>query len=225
MKYLTKYSIALLLLSVLFLTCCKSQPFPPSGAKAKQLKAQRKTLEEAKGEIKENWLSWVHGDWMWFKKFYNESLSEADVPNMTMVPIPIYRMDSVSFYNYTTDTDIANSLALETKKADYLVLLKDSAFVATDEVYYYPDGKWNTGGGYSGLFPGIANKYYTLYSQGIPFYRLHLYMNKSSYHYSWSFYDNGKEFVSIQSDGSEISLIQQLNAERDSMKEYYKKKQ
>jgi hypothetical protein len=207
---------------------CKHQSgtsylFPYTKEKIEQLKALRKTIDEAKGEAKDSWIDLVHessSGWEWYEKYYHTTLSDADVPATTMLPVPVYQMDSVSFCSCNTNADIANSLVLDNKNALFLVK-KDSAFVVAIRSQYI-GGSW-FGGDDSGIFPGIAQKYYLLYSQGIPFYAFYLYSDsKSTYHVTYAFYDNGKELMEIRSDGSKVPLIQTLNAVRDSQLKFYK---
>jgi hypothetical protein len=215
MKYIT-----LLLLSAIMFSCCKTQQFPPTNEKAKQLKTQQKILDAAKDEVKKSWVGLVNGKWQWFKEAYNETLSDADIPSMSMVAIPVYRMDSISFYNFNSNVDIMNSITLEIKKAEYYVL-KNNAFIAVIRSQY--TGSHWSGGGYSGIYPNIAQKSFSLYSNGIPFYTLQIYPYQTDSPYIWTFYNNGKELIVIHSDGSEVPLIDELNQERNALKEWHKK--
>jgi hypothetical protein len=219
MKYFKTTGI--LLLSVIMLACCKTQQFPPTNEKAKQLKNQQKILDAAKSQVKDNWVNLVHSysNWDWFKKAYNENLSDADIPSMSMVAIPVYRMDSTLFYNFTSNADIVNNLMIDSKNALFLIR-EDTSFVVAIESKY-TGCQWS-GGGYSGIIRGIAKKYYHLYSQGISFYNLYVYPYQTNSPFIFAFYNNSKELMSIHPDGSEVPLTDELNQERNALKEWYK---
>jgi hypothetical protein len=212
--------VCVVLSSILLFACCKTLHFPPTKEKAEEQKTLLQTLDTQKERMMQVWLSSAKERWQWFKEAYNEKLSDADIPDMKIVSVSVYRMDSLSFYNCNSDRDIINSIALETKKGKYLVLLRDSAFVARYDALCYPNG-WMRGG-YGGIFDGIAQKYYELYKKGIPFYTLHVYYYKTNDPPVWAFYNNGKKLMSIHSDGSESPLIEDLNKRRKELLEWYK---
>jgi hypothetical protein len=214
-------TICIVSLSILLFACCKTLQFPPTKEKAQQLKAMQKQLDAAKTDVKNRWLSSVHSvkGWKWFKESYNEELSDADIPLMSMVAAPAFRMDSVSFYSFHTNADIVNSLNLETQRADFFVLL-NGAFVALSRSQNRGNG-WD-GGGYSGIYAGIAQKIYQLYARGISVYSLYIYYYRTDDPSVWEFYNNGKRLMSIHSDGSESPLIEDLNKRRKELLEWYK---
>jgi hypothetical protein len=189
---------------------CKSQQFPYSKTKTKQLNVWKKTLDEGKEQVKSYWIDLVDGKWDFFQKSYQTNLSEADVSSMNLVPIPIYTIDSISFYQATTKSTLIQRLNLDTNNALYLVK-KDSSFVA--RIYpQWQSNQWRNGEGYSGLFLPVAQKLYSLYAIGIQIYIINIHpYYKHKYHYYFMAFDNGKDLMSIQSDGSEIPLMQDID--------------
>jgi hypothetical protein len=215
-----KYGM-LLVWSVLLFACCKTLKFPPTKEKTQQLTTHQKTIDAAKNQVKSSWVDLVHSSlgWEWYYEHYNEKISESDIPSMSMVAVPFYRIDSIPFYTCNTDADIVNNLTIESNQAVFLVK-KDTAFVVAIESKCFGT-KWD-GGNCSGIFSGIAQKCYQLYTKGMPFYNLHVYCYRTNDPPVWIFYNNGKRLISIQSDGSEMPLIEELNKKRESLQRWYK---
>jgi len=216
-KWMWMFILSAMMLQVLY--SCKRQMFPYSKAKKKQLTFWKKTLGEGKTQVKTYWVDLADKKWDWFKKYYNTELSDKDVPSMNLVPIPIYTIDSVSLYGAKTKSSIIQSMALDTNNALYLVQ-KDSTFVAA--VYStYQSNQWQNGGGYSGIFTSVAQKFSSLYSSGISFYSIDVYpYSKSRDHLSFNVYDNGKDLISIKANGKEVLFVDELTKLKQDIAKY-----
>jgi hypothetical protein len=201
--------IVLLLLLLLTLYACRTHSYPVIQTKSKQLAEFRKTLEKIKDQQKDYWDTLVNGRWDFFKKCYNTTLSEKDVPNLTFVAIPVYSIDHKTCRNFMEGKGKVKNLTLDTMRAMFLII-KDSLIVGQYSAMFRSD-KWQTGDGYSGFTSGAAKILNLLYSQGINLYVVNIYLSLNSlyYHFQALAYDNNKDIIVI-GNGNKMTLNQYL---------------
>jgi len=214
-KWMWMFILSAMMLHVLY--SCKRQMFPYSKAKIKQLTSWKKMLGEGKTQVKTYWVNLVNNKWDWFEKYYNTELSDKD--SLNLVPIPIYTIDSVSLYGAKTKSSIIQSLVLDMNNAQYLVQ-KDNNFVAA--VYStYQSNQWQNGEGYSGLISLVAQKFSSLYADGISFYEINVYaFSKSREYFKFIIYDNGKDLISIKANGKEVLFVDELSKLKQDIAKY-----
>ena len=196
---------------VQFFSSCKSNL---SISKEKQKKGTllkwEHTLDAGKKEVKNYWVDLVDGNWDFFKKSYNTELNDSDIQKLELVPMLVYTIDSIDFANISSKTSPAIILKLNTEKAIFEGL-KDNKFVVAIHAKYV-DNKWKNEGGYSGIYPVIADKLFDLYfNEKTPFFEVDVNAFPSQ-HYLYNFlvYKENGEYKCIKMTGKTPLLTDEL---------------
>jgi hypothetical protein len=227
MKRLIIVQLAFILLFCLF--SCKTQPFPYSKEKRKQLQEFRETLNKTKEQAKQYLVNSINEspELNWLEKYCKVKFTNDDVPAMTIETIPVYRIDSIAFWHCRNISDVVKNMTLETRNANFY-LRKDSIFIS-DFRAVLRDNEWKSGGGFCGIYPNLSKKFQFLYSHGFPIYNVKVFFTTTRAHYydmpdcSYNVYDNGKELIIIKINGSETPFIQELENQRNYSRPYYMK--
>lgn len=88
-----------------------------------------KKLERSKKEVLESWLDVIHHDLTTLERS-GISLSKPDLDMLKFYPIVKYEIDSISYINISSTTDVSKILKISNERAKYYIL-KDNQFIAT----------------------------------------------------------------------------------------------
>jgi hypothetical protein len=94
-----------------------------------------KTLEKGKKDVSSVWLDLFNHDLKSLEKRFYISLTDSDLDKLKYYPVVKYLIDSTSFANITSKTDIKKFLALREGYAKYYIL-NDDRFIVVADIRY-----------------------------------------------------------------------------------------
>ncbi len=194
---------------VLFVNACKPT-FPLSKKERSEMSNWTNQLNQSEGLVKAYWVELID-DRLDFFRQYKIAISIEEIKNMKMFPGIIFTIDSIHIFNFNANTILGKELKMDKINSVFYGFNIDTIRVA---VYpKFSNKLFENGNGYSNIFPQLGAKLFYLNNKGYEIYQLNVIPFPTFQHRlkGFIFYVNKKgEFLSLQPDGSELNLKEEL---------------
>lgn len=189
-----KKMISLLLFPILFFSC----------------NTWKRTLRSGEVPVKKIWVGLMKGDWSHFK-YCHYNLSDNDLSEIDLSPQEVYTMDSLSFMNFTVDSDIRPLIHLDKKRVTYYLKKSGKIIGAIDAGINAKN--WYNEGGYGCIDSSLGekilyrlnnNRLFLLKISVLPSYRLESTFNV--------YIDSSGKYMSLRIWGTSVPLEQEILA-------------